>query len=184
MTTRRGSPRSFGPARTRARLTWRAFNVRGISPAAGAKSVQALDVVGPAPFLSTAGVVGDYTIRRIRGMLEFLNEGATTGGSADVYWGVVVVSRDAFDAVPPVTLDPEDDNADWMLYGTGYAPRIGNGLVISTHERIRVGFESKAMRKVNENNSRVAFVFKIGLTQGETVTFSLSGRMLVSHGRQ
>ncbi len=184
MTTRFRSSRGGFRARLRTRYTWRPFQRRNTTVIDETKDVWSLDVTGPGSFLSTLGVVGDYTIRRIRATLMLRNLNAVAGAPTVVYWGVQVVTRDAFDAVPPVSSNPETDGADWLLYGTAFAPANGNGLVNSIHEVIQIELDSKAMRKVNENSQRVIFVMENPISSAPDIQYACSGRLLVSHGKQ
>jgi len=95
MTTQRTSRRRS--VTVKARLTWRPFRVAEVSLAAGLVLSSSLDSVGLAPTLIQAGVVGDYTVRRIRAQLGMRSTGAVVGAPLEAYFGVTVVSLQARD---------------------------------------------------------------------------------------
>ncbi len=181
MTTRRASPRRFAPS-LRPRLTWRAFEQTSFTVLPGALSVHNLGSVGGANSLSELGVFGDYTVRRMRGRISAQTlEAANTNGYDVLYWGVLIVTTEAFIATNGVP-DPRTDSPPWMAYDVIHISRkaVSTPLVMVTQL-----LDTKAMRKVNENNAVVCLAIKADSgndSAGAQLTFA--GRLLVSHGKQ
>jgi len=181
MAMRRGTARR-PVAVTRPRLTWRSFLVEGFTLAGGVTFVMSLSEAGVSPLLSDLGVVGDYTIRRVRWTLGLRNIDLTfTRRIVTVYWGMTVVGRDAFGSGSGAVGDPRQDANDWFGYGTVmYATDVT--LVEPSVLLESRDIDVRSMRKVNENNSLPVLVLSV--VAGETALFNIAGRLLVSHGRQ
>jgi len=181
MTTQRRSRPRFVQT-LKPRLTWRTFQKDAITLLPGALGVFNLGSEGSGPSLAALGILGDFTVRRIRGRISmFTREAADTIGYDVMYYGVMIVSTDAAltaGAVP----DPETDSSSWMLWDTVLIPRL---VVNSPLVNVEQLLETKAMRKVNENNSTVILAIKADLGNDSLgVGFTFAGRLLVSHGRQ
>ena len=181
MTTQRRSPRRFAPTLP-PRLTWRTFQQDTLTVLPGSKPVFRLDSVGSASSLSELGVFGDYTVRRIRGRIAGQTlESVSADGYDILYWGVVIASVDAFNTLGAIP-DPETDSAPWMAWDVMH---ISRKVVASPLVMERQLLETKAMRKVNENNQAIVLTIKADLgNDANGVNYIFGGRLLVSHGRQ
>ncbi len=101
--------------------------------------------------------VGTLTIRRIRGVLEFLQiTGAGTGEGFHYAAGIGVASQDAFLAGVAALPNPLDDMTwGWMWHHIGnvrmVTATIADGVNgSSVHERVEI--DGKAMRILGEND--------------------------------
>ena len=181
MTTRARTARRPVAVANRPRLTWRPFSTEAFTLVGGTNQVFRLDTIGNGPILADLGVFGDYTIRRIRATLG-LNEAdlENTNGSPQVlFWGMTIVSVDAFSSGTGAVPDPENDAADWFGYGTPFYQRHDTGF---KDEMWTYSIDIQSMRKVNENSQTPVVVFH--LLTAQTALVSIAGRMLVSHGRR
>ena len=183
MTTRRRIARR-PTAVGRPRLTWRMFQADPFTLVGGTRQIFNLGVNGVGSSLALLGIVGDYTIRRVRWHVGIHDTDAfTTVREVLVYWGMTVVSIDAFLAGPGSLPDPRTDSADWFGYGvlTYITENLGNFFGWAPN-RIAADLDVRSMRKVNENNEAIALVFST--VAGEQAEVAFGGRLLVSHGRQ
>jgi len=166
----------------RPRYTWRPFELSETTLAANGSIHLDLSNGAGGDSLLTLGILGDYTVRRIRGELGFVSQSALDSHSmASVWWGVTVVSNDALAVGATALPNPRVDSADWMLHGVAYVEE--NGIEGSTRGRMP-NLETKSMRKVNENNQSVVLVIDLDASVAADVNVYAAGRILVSHGRQ
>jgi len=110
--------------------------------------------------LGTLGVKGDYTVRRIRGVLGVVSALGTETNAPDVLaWGIGIIENDALLATtfPDVRTDP----FDWMGYGHVIVPLESAGLTAAIHPTVAVELDIKSMRKVNENHQSVVKSLKM-----------------------
>jgi len=166
---------------SRPRLTWRGWhNGLGATIIPGGQALVDLNNVGTWPTLAGMGIVGDYTIRRIRFTMGVQALLAVENTAAEaLFWGITVVEDDAFAAA--AVAEPEDDPADWMGYGTELASVQGS-FSASTHPLTLVKQDVKSMRKVNENHQRVVMVLEASGVNNGNIQVQVAGRMLVSQG--
>jgi len=182
VTTRRGSRGPFARSTaTKPRLTWVTYRSGELTLVSLGRQVLNLGDMGTSPSLSDSGVQGDFTIRRIRGNIYSKSTRATESGDTDTFlWGVLIVSVQAFNTGAASVPSPENDNADWMVWGSLQVEKSSTGAA-NFHPIVQVPLETKAMRKVNENNQIVCLSVKNA--GGDSMVFGATGRMLVSHGR-
>ena len=182
MTTRRRIARRPGAA-LRARLTWRMFTKPAFGLVGGTNQAFNIAVEGPGSTLTALGVVGDYTIRRVRWSLAVRNNDAETGADTPVpfYLGMTVATSDAFASGVGALPSPEDDSADWFAYHAKHY-FVGGTLTGRFEQYNQWDLDERSMRKVNENSQMPVLVFAI--PTGETASVAFAGRILVSHGRQ
>jgi len=179
MTTRRRIARRPTTA-LRPRLTWRIFDRGAANLTGGTNQAFDLGAEGSASTLASLGIVGDYTIRRVRWALAMRDEDVETNGLPRfLNWGMTVVSSDAFSSGVGAIPDPANDNADWWGYGSAGYFELETGFETP---RYVYEYDVRSMRKVNENSQIPALV--LSLAPGRVVSFSFFGRILVSHGRQ
>jgi len=169
----------------RPRLTWRAFaeEAESIVVVGGTTQVFDLGTEGLSEDLTALGVFGDYTVRRTR--FELGARVASTEANqflVSLWYGCIVVGLDAFASGSGAVADPQDDNADWFVYGVLQVPTFPGATGQVTDAFRQVSVDSRLMRKVNENNQVIALVFST--TTGVSVQLNFAGRILVSHGRQ
>ena len=181
ITTRRRIVPRRTQAITRPRLTWRAFRVESLTLTGGVNQVFDLGNIGPAPSLADLGIIGDYTIRRVRWSfwLHNIDAESTVNVPLAVYMGMTVISADAFGSGVGASPDPLDDAADWWAYHV--APYFVTAAVATDADRRVYEWDERSMRRVNENSSVPALI--LSLAANETAQFAFAGRMLVSHGR-
>ena len=182
MTTRRKTARRPGPTSARPRLTWRLFEHEGLTLTGGTVVTVNMAVDGVAATLASLGVVGDYTIRRVRWTLGLWDTDAeVTLRMVTVYWGMTVVSDDAVASGSGAMADPRVDSADWFGYGTPMYSVAPAGADSPDQPRL-YEYDVRSMRKVNENNQ--VPVLRLSMIAGETALYQVAGRVLVSHGRR
>ena len=183
MTTRRGTARRPTTA-MRPRLTWRQFfdDSGLVDVVGGTNQIRDLGTVGPAPDLSSLGVIGDYTIRRLRYELSTLMATTETiPEGVPLFYGVIVVNQDAFGSGAGALPSPSSDAADWMSWGVILTPADPNATGQVTDAMRFVTVDNRSMRKVNENSQVIALVLETLV--GFTIRVNYAGRLLVSHGR-
>ncbi len=169
----------------RPRLTWKAFQQDPSTLVGGTTRIFDLSVQGVTPTLPELGIFGDYTIRRVRWRFSGRDIDSFVGKRLVlVFWGMIVVSDDAFASGSGAVPDPRTDAADWFAYGvmtyvTGF-DSIGQDTLIAT--TFSAELDSRSMRKVNENSQVPVLV--LSTVTGETTEVVFGGRLLVSHGRQ
>ena len=180
MTTRRGTARRPAVI-ARPRLTWKAFQQDPSTLTGGTTRIFDLSVQGVTPTLPQLGIFGDYTIRRCRWKMSgYDTDSFVSAREVLVYWGLTVVSADAFASGSGALPDPRTDAADWFGYGIAtYRTSNVNDAQVS---RFELDLDVRSMRKVNENSQVPALV--LSSVSGELTEFVFAGRMLVSHGRQ
>ena len=182
MTTRRRTARSAGPAAGRPRYTWRPWEQINATLAAGAQTRVPLNTSGSWPTLGALGVIGDYTIRRLVGVVSAISAFAAENSTMDrLVFGVIVMEDDALAA--GVAPDPVSDAADWMAFGFLYVAMHGT-FTAGNHPMSTFALDNRSMRKVNENHQSPVLVVEAPGNNISSIVFCTSGRMLVSHGRR
>ena len=182
MTTRRRTARRPTGARPQTRYTWRYWQSSPFAVGAGAAATIILNTVGAAPELKEQGVFGDYTVRRVLGKLFMASLNATESGAIDmVAWGLLIADRDAVAAgALPETVS---DAADWFGFGQEGVSLQGS-LTAGNHPMTVGVTESRAMRKVNENNQDVVLRIEAHGSNIGSINMTSAGRILVSHGHR
>ena len=163
---------------------WRQFGDGSlIDVIGGSNHIEDLGVDGAAPSLATLGVVGDFTIRRLRWEMSATVATVEAVPEATPLWfGVMVVSSDAFNSGSGALPSPRDDAGDWMAWGVMLVPTDPDAGGQVTDAFVYRTVDNRSMRKVNENSQVVAIVLECLL--GFTVRVNYAGRILVSHGRR
>ncbi len=182
MTTRRRIARRPSGTRSTPRYTWRYWDSTQASVGGGVALTFILDTLGAAPDLAALGVFGDYTVRRVLGKLFMVSTNATESSVLDhVAWGLIVSDKDAVaaGALP----EPFTDAADWFGFGEA-AVSIQGSFSASIHPVTEVLIESRAMRKVNENNQNVVLRVEADTANVVSISMVTVGRLLVSHGQR
>jgi len=165
-------------ARVRPRYTWRFYEATGAIGSGGALTF-ILNTIGSVPDLKDLGVFGDYTIRRVIGKLFASSTNPTENTSVDwLVWGLIVADRDA--VAGGTTPDPRSDAADWFGFGQVGVSMQGS-FSSSVHPLQSEFTESRAMRKVNENNQDVIMRVEASTANIGSITVDVVGRLLVSH---
>jgi len=131
----------------------------------------------------------DSTIVRIRGELV-LRVGASAGGAgATIIWyaGMVPVTEQAMAAGSASLPDPELDDGDFMWHDMGLylqdtVRNDADSADLEVANTRYIEIDSKAMRKLNEDNQTLAYVFKNDASSSETVRQSIAARILLLHG--
>ncbi len=128
----------------------------------------------------------DSTIVRIRGEMFVQINGTSGGGTKNVVWyaGMVVVSEDAMGVGGSSLPDPELDDGDWMWHDMGFMRTnvVRNDADTADLERGGIRYievESKAMRKLMEDNKTLAYIFKNDASSSSAVTQSIAARILL-----
>ena len=120
----------------------------------------------------------DFTIVRIRAHVEADATVVSAGMLVD--FGITVVSLQAFTIGPTATPDPEDDDADWMWYGT-LRSTVGEGREFAAGSFAAIPKElpidNRSMRKVQASESRLVLVVKN--RSANVFEYSVEGRYLV-----
>ena len=125
----------------------------------------------------------DSTVVRIRGELYVGQPPDTVARQLIWYVGMVVVSEDAMSAAGASLPDPEFDDADWMYYRSGfyrtgiYEDSAGALREVDPGRYLEV--DSKAMRKLPEDNRTLAYVFKNDASSDDTIRQAISARILL-----
>jgi len=183
VTTRRRTARRPTTAAMPPRLTWRAFESGPFTLSGGTNQGFDLGVEGLGPTLVALGIVGDYTIRRVRWRLAVNNADAEDAVNTAnmLFAGMVVVSADAFASGVGALPNPISDASPWWAYHT--LPYFVGGTLTGRNEAYQhYELDERSMRKVNENSQVPALVF--ALITGGTANVTFAGRILVSHGRR
>ena len=171
-------------AASRPRYTWRMWETALSNLNAGSALTFVLNTVGSWPDLGQGlGVRGDFTLRRVHGVIATTSENNGQATTLDGFcWGIIVAGRDAVaaGAVP----DPVSDASDWLAYGTGFVSLASAGGLDTNHPMTTHVIDNKSMRKVNENNQDV--ILRMEALAGNVATISVhaAGRLLVSHGQR
>jgi len=183
VTTRRRIARRPTTA-LRPRLTWRQYGIGAlIDVVGGTNRIFDLGAEGSAPSFAALGVFGDFTIRRLRWeMSATVATVEVTPEATPLWFGVTVVSSDAFNTGSGALPDPQLDSADWMAWGVMLVPTDPDAGGQVTDAFVYRTVDNRSMRKVNENSQVVALVFSA--IAGFTIRVNFAGRILVSHGRQ
>ena len=165
------------------RLTWRAWDNEGASVLIpGAQTIVDLTTAGNWPSLVNLGVIGDYTVRRVRGELTCQAlVGVETNQAEQLTWGLFIAEADAVAA--SVVPEADNDAADWFGYGVVFMDAQGSFSAGIHPSRFAV-IDSKSMRKVNENHQRLVLVIDASGNNIGNVGVHTAGRFLVSHGRR
>ncbi len=166
--------------RPRPRYTWRMFEQAAFGMGSGGLVTVVLDSVGGAPDLTALGIFGDYTVRRVLGKIWATSSNAAESGGIDIVtWGLLVADADAVAgaALP----NPVTDAADWFGFGA-IGVSMQGGFSAGVHPLHEVPLESRAMRKVNENNQQVIVRLAAAAANVASVSVQMSGRFLVSRG--
>jgi len=168
-------------ARSRPRYTWRFWQSAQSIATATSVGID-LGTAGGMVSLSDLGIKGDYTLRRIRGQMA-VSSSRNSESQVDVgiAWGIYIADTDAFAAA--AWPEPSQDPADWLAFGTVYADQRA-ALGGAFHPTTFAPLESKAMRKVNENNQTVALIIQWLSLTDQVTQVNTSGRLLVSHGQR
>ena len=183
MSTRQRIARRPRAGGSRPRYTWRYWESGESTLSAASSLTFILNTVGGVPDLSALGIFGDYTVRRLLGMVWAVSESGTARNSLDRFaWGVIIASRDA--VLGGATPDPLSDAADWFAFGEGAVSLAGTGASNTIHPTTTLTIDSKAMRKVNENNQDVILRLEAPAGNFANVNILTMGRMLVSHGQR
>jgi len=111
---------------------------------------------------------------------------STLAANAPVIWyaGLIVVNQQSADVGGASAPDPEDDEADWMWYRTGFHlpgfrdDDAGTGLLHEMTPRY-MEIDNKSARKLNENNKTLLYVFKNDASSGQIISQAISLRMLL-----
>ena len=125
------------------------------------------------------------TLTRILGELVIAAEDDGGPGWADNvsaiwYAGITVVHEDLQAAN---TLDPENDDADWLWYNTGYLSPAnyendaGNDLLHAIVPRY-VHVDAKSKRRLRTREDDIVFVFKNDASSGFSLRIGLAARIL------
>ncbi len=182
MVTRRRIVRSASPAATRPRYTWRAWDgLLGFTLLAGVQTRSDLSSSPGWPTLDELGVFGDYTIRRIRGVLVAQSLDTSEELTAQsLHVGIIVLEDDALAA--GASPDVRTDAADWMFWGVVFMSAQGS-FSAAVHPLSQLVIDNKSMRKVNENHQSLVMVLEAGAANTSGIQVQTAGRFLVSHGR-
>ena len=119
----------------------------------------------------------DVTISAIR-----MNIGLKIVGTqlefATICMGVIVMGRDALAVGTTALPDPAEEHADWMAYRS---ITLGGPTGATSDETImhNVELHSDSMRKIRENRQTLAFIISTQFNTLASVTFLISGRVLV-----
>ncbi len=141
-----------------------------------------LATAGSQPSLSALGVVGDYTIRRVHARVGLQSlQTVSTANAVQVFVGATVASNDALVVGLTALPDPRVDAGDWFIYGTVSVSESTLGTDRPPMSELVI--DSHAMRRVNENNQAPVLLVQAPAALSSDINFSVSGRMLVSHGR-
>ncbi len=185
MTTGRRTVRRPGViGRSRPRYTWRFWESANSTLAVGGDLTFQLDVIGSSSSLANIGVFGDYTVRRLHGMLWCVSDAAAEANNPDaLVWGVGVMSTDAVAAGG--TPDPLTDVYDWLAFGQVAVSRQGS-FSVNKHPMTSAVIESKSMRRVNENSQTLVLRIEAltGSANDSAISVRTAGRFLVSHGQR
>ena len=181
MTTRRRIARRPTQARVRPRLTWRRFDSAGdITIVPGAQASVNLVNDGLGPDLANFGILGDYTVRRIRGVISATSALGSESNTTDyVAWGIGVLEADA--DIANVFPEPLTDPFDWFGYGHVMVSLQG-GFTAAIHPMTLIELDVRSMRKVNENHQVLVMVLEAPAGNTGNVVLNIVGRLLVSHG--
>ncbi len=153
MTMRRSVPRG----RIRRPMSWVVGEAIPQGLAAG--SQQEIDLLASrSDFQRT-----DVTVTRVRGA-GFLR--ATSDGVADheMVLGIIVITQQAFTVGGTSVPDPDQDNADWLWWNQVYSvpafqeDSAGVSRIINLPTMFEI--DSKAQRKMNEENQTLVLVIK------------------------
>jgi len=123
----------------------------------------------------------DVTVTRVRGEVAV---GAPDDGSTpiQVFMGIMVVTQQAAAGASSATPDPEIDNADWLwfraihLLNTFQEDSAGANRVVKLPRYIEV--DSKAQRKMNEENKTLVHIVKVEAASA-AIVLSMSFRTLL-----
>ena len=166
----------------RPRYTWRGFESGVFTMVQGTTAGFVVTTSGPGATLSALGVIGDYTVRRVLGRISAVSIAAAENNSVDfLTWGLYVAENDAIGI--PAFPEPRVDPADWFGYGTVLVPLHGV-FSVGTHPPALEHFDTRAMRKINENHQGVVMVFESPPALEANINVNVVGRILVSHGRR
>ncbi len=121
------------------------------------------------------GVAPD-TIIRLRGMLQVASDQSGANEEPFGAFGIAVVSEQAFaigvTAVPTPYTDADSDL--WMMHGYFAAPIRFNDATGFGNISQRVDFDSKAMRKLNEDETLIIVLENASATDGIRYTFNVA----------
>ena len=132
--------------------------------------------------MSALGVIGDYTVRRIRGSIAVQSAlGVEDNAAQELTYGILVADVDAVAgaALP----ESDEDPADWMAYGVVFTSAMGS-FSAGVHPLEVVEIDNKAMRKVNENHQQLVMILDSHPANAGNLVVQTAGRFLVSHGRR
>ena len=181
MTTRRRTVRNVGVA-ARPRYTWRFFNSPENVTVPGVGVFVLFANTGAWPDLVDLGVFGDFTIRRLHATLLTTSAlGSETNVMDQVVYGAGVFEVDAITA--GAFPDPLEDAFDWFAFGSVGVSLASAGLTAGVHPMQSEKIDSKSMRKVNANHQQPGMIVFSSAFNAGNITWTLGGRMLVSHGR-
>ena len=183
MTTRRRIVRRPTAARSQPRYTWRMWEGGSSTlDAAAAPLTFVLNTVGSNPDLKDLGVFGDFTVRRVLGMIWAVSTLATELNAVSRFaWGLLIADRDAVSAAALPA--PLSDAADWFGFGEVACSQQG-AFTAGVHPMTQVAVESRAMRRVNENNQDIILRMEAATGNAADITVVTLGRLLVSHGQR
>ena len=117
----------------------------------------------------------DYTLLRIRGTFQ-MNAQVFATTTIDV--GIIVVTRQAFEAGTTSVPDPELDDADWLWYSTlthrGQRTERSAGVFAESPHALEI--DNRAMRRIQGNEQRV--IMSVKNRSGSNVDIDIEGRIL------
>ena len=166
----------------KARLLWRAWAVQDAVIIPGGQRAVRLNTEGTWPSLESLGVAGDYTVRRLRGIIAATSAAGTETNSVDfLTWGAYVADVDAVNA--SAFAESDEDPADWFAFGHLMVPLQG-AFSAAIHGMSQNVIDNRAMRKVNENHQTIMLMIDASATNLGNLVVTTVGRMLISYGRQ
>ncbi len=122
----------------------------------------------------------NVTISALNFNINYRLTASTTGDDVTVFCGVIIVGLDAFTIGGTSLPDPASDHSDWMFWESRTLTSSRD--VTDVDEQVynsQLEIRNRSMRKMRENHSVLAMIFRCTVLQPTSLNIFIGGRGLI-----